>query len=75
MKPNFLNNAFTPAQARAIEKFVASFVADVLKDYEAGPVENSKPGVVDRAVKPKALAKEVQTEAVPKLNDKQKDVE
>lgn len=63
MKPNYLNNAFTPAQARAIEKFVASFVADVLKDYEAGPVENSKPGKSEKAKVPAPRPEQVQKDA------------
>jgi hypothetical protein len=42
MSVNQLNGAFNAAQARAIEKYVAQFVADVLKSYEAGPIENGK---------------------------------
>ena len=38
-QPNYLNSVFNPGQARAIEKFVASFLADVLKSYEAGAIE------------------------------------
>lgn len=45
MSPNFLNGSFNAQQVKAIEKYVAGFVADVLKSYEAGPIEGvpSKP--------------------------------
>lgn len=36
---NYLNGVFNIAQTRAIEKYVADFVASVLKSYEAGPIE------------------------------------
>lgn len=50
-QPNYLNNAFSPQQAKAIEKYVASFVADVLKSYEAGVVEAPKPVVAPKKSK------------------------
>lgn len=54
MSPNFLNGSFNAQQVKAIEKYVASFVADVLKSYEAGPIEG-KPGKAE--AKPAKAAK------------------
>jgi hypothetical protein len=52
MSPNFLNGSFNAQQVKAIEKYVASFVADVLKSYEAGPIEG-KPGKAETKVEAK----------------------
>lgn len=58
MSPNFLNGSFNAQQVKAIEKYVASFVADVLKSYEAGPIEG-KPGKTQAEAKPAKAAKVV----------------
>lgn len=55
---NFLNKEFTPAQARAIEKYVEAALASKIRP---------EPAVMEAAakvVKPKVLAKEVPAEAV-----------
>jgi hypothetical protein len=58
MSPNFLNGSFNAQQVKAIEKYVAAFVADVLKSYEAGPIEG-KPGKAQVEAKPAKVAKVV----------------
>jgi hypothetical protein len=47
MSPNFLNGSFNAQQVKAIEKYVASFVADVLMSYEAGAIEGNKPKKIE----------------------------
>jgi hypothetical protein len=62
MSPNFLNGSFNAQQVKAIEKYVAGFVADVLKSYEAGPIENAKEAKVAPVVPYKAKKAEAMLE-------------
>lgn len=39
MKPNPLNAVFTAPQVKAIERYTAEFLANVLKTYEVGSIE------------------------------------
>lgn len=58
MKANYLNQAFNPAQARAIEKYVEAALASKVRP---------EPAVMETAaknVKPKVSAKEMPAETV-----------
>lgn len=49
MKANYLNQAFNPAQARAVEKYVEAALAANVK-----PIEAPAPAVVEKKPKPVA---------------------